>query len=44
MKTTHYFETEVLGKKRPYMKREWCIQAIDSPDHKVLQSDGRMRY
>lgn len=44
MKTTHYFETEVLGKKRPHMKREWCEQAICSPDHKMLQDDGRIRY
>ncbi|NBX02765.1 MAG: hypothetical protein EBR02_01600 [Alphaproteobacteria bacterium] len=44
MKTTHYFATEVLGKKRPYMKREWCMAAITAPDHKVLQPDGRIRY
>jgi len=44
MKTTSYFEDEVLGKKRPHMKREWCKRALQNPDHKMLQSDGRMRY
>lgn len=44
MKTTEYFEREVMGKKRPFMKREWCQQAIHFPDHKMLQDDGRIRY
>ena len=44
MKTTRYFEEDVLAKKRPYMKREWCLEAISSPDYKMLQSDGRIRY
>jgi len=44
IKTTDYFENEVIGKKRPYMKREWCLAAITDPDHKMLQEDGRIRY
>jgi hypothetical protein len=26
---TDYFETEVL-RKRPYLKREWCIHVIEN--------------
>jgi len=26
------------------MKREWCLEAINFPDHTVLQDDGRLRY
>jgi hypothetical protein len=44
VKTTWYFENKVLGKKRRYMKREWCEAAMHSPDHKVVQADGRVRY
>ena len=44
MKTTRYFEEEVMAKKRPYMKRRWSKEAIESPDYKMLQPDGRMRY
>jgi hypothetical protein len=29
-KYTAYFENEVL-RKRPYIKREWCIQVIENP-------------
>jgi hypothetical protein len=44
VKTTRYFEEKVMGEKRPYMKREWCMEALRAPDHKMLQSDGRIRY
>ncbi|KAF0121816.1 MAG: hypothetical protein FD151_1069, partial [bacterium] len=27
---TEYFEKEVL-RKRPYLKREWCIRVIENP-------------
>ncbi len=43
MKTTRYFEEQIL-RKRPYIKREWCAQAIKQPDYKTLQEDGRIRY
>lgn len=29
-KLTAYFENEVL-RKRPYLKKEWCIQIIENP-------------
>ena len=41
--TTGYFE-RVLAEKRPYMRREWCEEALSAPDHKTLQADGRIRY
>lgn len=43
LKTTRYFELNVL-QKRPYMLLEWCRLALESPDEKVLQTDGRIRY
>lgn len=43
MKTTRYFEHQVL-RKRPYIKREWCEQAIRDPIRMERQSDGRYRY
>lgn len=42
MKTTRYFEEQVL-RKRPYIKREWCEQAIENPVRREMQSDGRIR-
>jgi hypothetical protein len=29
-KYTPYFENEVL-RKRPYLKKEWCIKVIENP-------------
>jgi hypothetical protein len=29
-KFTEYFEKEVL-RKRPYLKKEWCIRVIEHP-------------
>ncbi len=43
MKFTPYFQRNML-EKRPYMKLEWAQRAIEAPDYKVLQEDGRMRY
>ena len=33
-----------MREKRPYLKIEWCEWALREPDHKILQSDGRVRY
>jgi len=42
-KFTKYFENEVL-KKRPYIKKEWCIKVIENPI-KVEEQDGnRFRF
>lgn len=43
MKYTAYF-IKNMTEKRPYLRMEWCEQAIRSPDHKTLQPDGRIRY
>ncbi len=43
MKTTRYFEEQVL-RKRPYIRRSWCEEALSNPIRRELQSDGRVRY
>lgn len=42
MKTTRYFEEQVL-RKRPYIRREWCADAIAEPLRREVQDDGRIR-
>lgn len=44
MKTTRYFEEQVL-RKRPYLKRSWCEKALIAPAHYDIQpEDERMRF
>jgi hypothetical protein len=43
MKTTRYFEEQVL-RKRPYIEREWCAEAIADPIRREIQQDGRIRF
>jgi hypothetical protein len=43
LKTTRYFEEQILH-KRPYIKREWCEQALRQPAHREVQPDGRIRH
>ncbi len=43
MKTTRYFEEQVL-RKRPYLKRDWCEQALSKPVRREVQPDGRVRH
>jgi hypothetical protein len=31
-------------RKRPYIRREWCEQALLNPVRKIIQPDGRVRY
>jgi hypothetical protein len=42
VKTTRYFEEQVL-RKRPYIRREWCLQVIAAPLRREVQSNGRIR-
>ena len=42
-KFTEYFENEVL-RKRPYLKKEWCIQVIEHPIKSEPQEDNRFRF
>lgn len=44
MKTSRYFEEQVL-RKRPYLKREWCRQAVEKPIYyEIQEADGRIRH
>jgi len=40
---TEYFENEVL-RKRPYLKKEWCIQVIENPIKFERQEHNRFRF
>ena len=40
---TAYFETKVL-QKRAYLRREWCIEVLESPIRVERQANGRMRF
>jgi hypothetical protein len=42
LKTTRYFEEQVL-RKRPYIRRDWCVQVLTHPTRRVVQTDGRVR-
>ncbi len=42
-KYTEYFEKEVL-RKRPYLKREWCISVIEKPIRVEPQERNRFRF
>jgi hypothetical protein len=38
-----YFENEVL-RKRPYLKKEWCIKVIENPIKIEPQENNRFRF
>ncbi len=40
---TEYFEKEVL-RKRPYIKKEWCIRVLENPVKIELQENNRYRF
>ncbi len=40
---TEYFEKEVL-RKRPYLKKEWCIRVIEKPIRSEPQEQNRYRF
>jgi len=42
-KFTDYFENEVL-RKRPYIKKEWCIRIIEHPVKVQVQENNRYRF
>ena len=42
-KFTSYFENEVL-KKRPYIKKDWCVQVIENPLKVEPQENNRFRF
>jgi len=40
---TEYFETQVL-RKRPYLKKEWCITVVKNPLRSEPQEHNRFRF
>ena len=42
-KFTNYFENQVL-RKRPYLKKEWCISIIEDPMKIEEQDSERFRF
>ena len=42
-KYTEYFEKEVL-RKRPYIKKEWCIKVLENPLKMERQENNRFRF
>ncbi len=40
---TDYFQKEVL-RKRPYLKREWCIRVLENPIRVEKQENNRFRF
>lgn len=42
-KFTAYFESEVL-RKRPYLKRDWCIDVVENFEKMEQQEDNRYRF
>ena len=40
---TDYFENEVL-RKRPYLKKEWCIRVVEQPIRSEPQDQNRYRF
>ena len=40
---TEYFEQEVL-RKRPYLKKQWCIQVVQNPIRVERQENNRFRF
>lgn len=42
-KFTSYFENEVL-RKRPYLRKEWCISVLEHAIHSEPQEKNRYRF
>jgi hypothetical protein len=42
-KFTDYFKKEVL-RKRPYLKKEWCIRVLKKPLRVEQQENNRFRF
>jgi hypothetical protein len=40
---TAYFENEVL-RKRPYLRKEWCIRVVENPLKMEPQEHDRFRF
>ena len=42
-KFTNYFEQQVL-RKRPYLKKEWCVYVVENAVHIEPQEHNRFRF
>jgi len=42
-KFTDYFENEVL-RKRPYIKKDWCVKVVANPIRVEHQENNRFRF
>jgi hypothetical protein len=42
-KFTQYFEKEVL-RKRPYLRKEWCVRVVENPLRMEPQEGNRFRF
>lgn len=40
---TEYFDNEVM-RKRPYLKKEWCIKVVMNPIRSEPQENNRFRF
>jgi hypothetical protein len=40
---TDYFRNDVL-EKRPYIRLDWCVTALNAPLRREVQPDGRIRH
>ncbi len=40
---TPYFENEVL-RKRPYLRKEWCVRVLENPIRLEQQENNRYRF
>ncbi len=40
---TDYFENEVL-RKRPYLRKDWCIYVIENAEASEAQEQNRYRF
>ncbi|HPC94502.1 MAG TPA: hypothetical protein PLU87_06140 [Sedimentisphaerales bacterium] len=40
---TAYFENQVL-RKRPYLRKEWCIRVVENPIRVERQEQNRFRF
>lgn len=40
---TDYFENEVL-RKRPYLRKEWCVRVVENPVRCEPQENNRYRF
>ena len=43
LRFTDYFETKVM-RKRPYLKKEWCIAVVANPLRSEAQENNRWRF